>query len=229
MAERSTEVRELLKFHVKNTNINTLDLAELLYEAQENGYPGKWGYESLPKYAAKELKIKERKARYLAHLVRVCRAVGLLRSQYEPAGISKLREITTLDPDGSFWNAPAKVSEPLDDHIVRLILDADTMTVQQIRDEVARLKGQVGPDRRVVRSYSVAYSTWENVIKVAYEKARRLLGSKGRDAEGNAVEYSDGVCQEVICANFLAQPEEIDLPLETEKPELKTQLPMEKK
>lgn len=205
MAERAEEVRGLLKLHAKNTNVCTMDMAELLYEAQENGYPNKWGYKSLADYAAKELKIKERKARYLAHIVRVCRTVGLLRTQYEPAGISKLREITTLNPEGSFWNEATKISEPLDDHIVRLILDSDTLTVQQVKDEVARLKGWTGPDRRVVRSYSVDYSTWVNVIKPAIELARKLLGSKGRDKEtGEALDYPEGTCYECICASFLS-------------------------
>jgi hypothetical protein len=100
---------------------------------------------------------------------------------------------------------------------VRLILDADTMTVQQVRDEVMRLKGLTGPDSIVVRSCSITKSTWDNVIKPAYELARKNLGSKGRDEEGNATEYSDGVCLEVICASFLADPNnqpEIEIPYE---------------
>ena len=127
----------------------------------------------------------------------------MTRIQYEPAGISKLREITTLNPEGTFWNKETRVSEPLDEHIVRLILDADTMTVPVVKEEVARLKGQVGPDRPVTHSYTAPQSAYENVIKAAIELARRMLGSAGRDDEGNAVEYKDGACLECICASFL--------------------------
>ena len=126
------------------------------------------------------------------------------KSQYEPAGVSKLRVITTLDPEGTFWNKDTHANEDLAEHIVRLILDSDKMNLEQVEDEVARLRGQSGPDRRVVRSYTTDITTWTNVISAAIEKARKYLGSKGRDGEGNAVEYSEGACYECICASFLA-------------------------
>ena len=109
-----------------------------------------------------------------------------------------------MDPEGTYWNIAEHSSEPLDDHIVRLVLDSDRMTVEQIELEVCRLKGQVGKDRRVMRSYSTDITTWTNVISAAIEKARKYLGSKGRDSEGNALEYSEGACYECICAAFNA-------------------------
>ena len=203
----------------------------MLYEAQENNYPAQWGYTSTLEYGAKELGLKERKVQYLTRTVKVCRAVGLTRAQYEPAGTSKLREITTLNPEGSYFNNAEHTSEPLDDHIVRLILDSDTMTVEQVKEEVLRLKGQVGKDRRVMRSYSTDITTWTNVISEAIEKARKYLGSKGRDAEGNAVEYSEGECYECICASFLADPsyeeDPGDKPVVTEESQSAPTLPME--
>jgi hypothetical protein len=190
---------------VANLSTNTFDLAALLHEARENNYPTAWGFSSLADYASQELGLKQRKSEYLTRIMRVTKAVGLTRPQFEPCGVSKLREITRLDPEGTFWNKDEHVSEDLAEHIVRLILDSDKMNVEQVKEEVARLKGQVGKDRRVIRSYSTDVTTWTLVISAAIEKARKYLGSKGRDEEtGNAVEYSEGACYECICAAFNA-------------------------
>ena len=223
VAGRAAEVRKQLARMASNITASAFDMITLLTEAQEHGYALQWGFTSLLDYGEKELHLKASKTRYLARIGKVMKAVGLKRGQYEAAGTSKLREIVTLDPEGSFFNRETRIPEPLDEHIVRLVLDHDKLTVQQVKDEVARLKGQVGPDRRVIRSYSTDASTWENVIKVAYEKARMHLGSKGRDDEGKATEYTDGECQEVICAAFNA-----NLDYEPEPEESESNLPMEK-
>ena len=114
---------------------------------------------------------------------------------------------------------------------IRLILDHDKLNVQQVKEEVARLLGQSGPDRRVMRSYSTDITTWTNVISKAIERARKVLGSKGREAEtGNATEYSEGACYECICATFLADPNYDEDPGEgvpTEEPQAPPILPME--
>jgi hypothetical protein len=232
VAGRAARVRKQLKDLSADVKSSTFDMADLLFEAQENNYPTAWGFASLADYAAQELGLKERKAQYLARITKVCLAVGLKRVQYEPSGISKLREICTLDPEGTYWNNTEHVSESLDEHIVRLILDSDKMNVDQVKMEVARLKGQVGKDRRVLRSYSTDITTWTNVIDVAIERARKFLGSKGRDDGGNAKEYSEGECYECICAAFNADPNYDEDP--GDKPEVPTEetqapptLPME--
>lgn len=217
VAGRSAQVRKALKHLSTGLTGSTLDLAELLYEAQENNYAPKWGFQSLPTFAERELGIKPRKAQYLARIVRIYRAVGLTRSVCEGIAISKLREITRLEPEGTYWNADTKQSEPLDSHIVRLITDADTLTLKQIEQDVARLMGHVGPNRRITRSYNTNEATYENVIKPAFELIRRRLGSAARDSGGNAVEYADGVCIEMACAEILADPnfqEPMELPEE---------------
>ena len=233
IAGRSAQVRRSLMAMVANLSTNTFDLAALLHEARENNYPTAWGFSSLADYASQELGLKQRKAEYLTRVMRVMQAVGLKREQFEPCGVSKLREITRLDPEGTFWNKDEHVNEPLVDHIVQLTLDHDKMNVQQVKDEVARLLGMTGPNRMVVRSCSVTQSAWEGVIQPAYELARRMLGSQSRDSEGQAVEYKDGACLEVICAAFNAdvnnQPEPLE-PLREEKDMqdyVKSELPME--
>jgi hypothetical protein len=231
VAGRAARVREKLKDLTSDIKASTFDVADLLFEAQENNYPAAWGYASTVEYGIEELGIKKRKTQYLTRITKVCRQVGLKRERYEPSGISKLREITTLDPEGTYWNALDHVNEPLDEHIVRLILDSDKMTVEQVALEVAKLKGQVGKDQRVIRSYSTDITTWTNVISEAIEKARKYLGSKGRDEEGNAREFSEGECYECICATFLADPNFDEDPGErpdvAEEPQAPPTLPME--
>ncbi len=229
VAGRAARVRAKLKDLTNDVKSSTFDLADLLYEAQENNYYTAWGYASLLEYGAEELGLKKRKTQYLTRITKVCHQVGLKRERYELSGISKLREITTLNPDGTYWNVTEHVSEPLDEHIVRLILDSDKMNVKQIKLEVERLKGMVGPNRMVVRSCSVTQSAWDNVIQPAYELARRILGSQSRDETGNAVEYKDGVCLEVIAAAFLADPNNGPEPeeLPAEENTFTTELPME--
>src|ERR1700722_4371882 len=204
VAGRSAAVRKQLVLLSGTISTNTFDVGELLHEADTSGYLASWGFKNLGDYAEKELGIKERKAQYLVRIIRVCREVGLTRAQFEPAGVSKLREITRLDPKQSWFNPDSKENEPLDDHIIDLIVEAPDLTREEVTEEVLKLQGMVGEDRPVVRSYSATKSAWENVIKRAMELMRAKLGSSGRDDQGMAKEYPDGVCIEMICSDWLA-------------------------
>src|SRR5271165_6709882 len=218
IAGRSEQVRKALSRLSTGVNSSFLDLAELLFEAQENNYASRWGFPSLPVFAEQELNIKKRRAQFLARIIKVTRAVGLVRSQIEGIPTSKLRAITTLDPKGSFFDRDKKENQPLDEHIVRLITEANDMILREIETEVARLKGMDGPNKRITRSYNTDQSTYDNVIKPAFELIRRKLGSSGRDDAGNAKEYHDGVVIEALCADALSDPnnmEPLELPEET--------------
>ena len=206
IAGRSATVRKTLQKLSLNIDKSLFDAAELLHEAQENNYFSTWGYASLPEFAEQELGIKRSRAQYLARIVKVYRAVGLSREAVEHIHTSKLREISTLKPKGTYFNRTEGKNEDLDEHIVRLMLGADDMTLIQIKEEVARLKGQIGPDRRVIRSFSTTQSAWEGVFVPAMEKIRRRLGSEQRDDGGNAKEYSDGVVYEMMAAEINADP-----------------------
>jgi hypothetical protein len=226
VAGRAAQVRKQLLRMASNMAVSTYDMVELLAEALEHGYPSQWGFSSLPDYGFKELGLKPRKSQYLTRIGKVTKEVGLTRAQWEPAGVSKLREITTLDPQGSYWNPDTHANESLDEHIVRLILDSDNMTVEQIKEEVLRLQGRTGADRPVHRTTTYPKSVWENIIKPARELARKLLGSAGRDDEGNAKDYSDAVCDEMIYSRFLTDPNNEEDPGDNpELPEEETQAP----
>jgi hypothetical protein len=204
VAGHAAQVRKQLMVLTMDLNQSTFDLADLLTEAAEAHLYTVWGYASIGEYANKELSIKERKAQYLIRITQVCKAVGVSRFNFEPAGISKLREITRLDPQGSFFNPETKAPEALSEHIVRLITNAEQMTGTQITEEVRRLMGQTGGNRPVTKMMSWTEDTYNRVILPAQELARKRLGSAKRDENGNAVEYTDSVVEEVIHAEFLA-------------------------
>ena len=205
-AGRSTQVRKKLMMIVGDISENTFDLAELLVEAEDGNLPQQWGYDNIYDYGETELGLKERKIQYLTRIIKVCKAVGISRNNFEPAGVSKLREITRLNPEGSFFNTETKEPEALNEHIVRLITDAEKYTGKQLLEEVRRLTGQIGGNRPVTKMMSWTEDTYNNVILPAQELARRRLGSAKRDENGNAVEYTDSVVEEMIHAEFLADP-----------------------
>src|ERR1700726_841905 len=118
IAGRAASVRRKLKDLSSDVRASTFDMIDLLYEAQINNYPSQWGFASTLDYGVKELGLKKRKIQYLTRIGTVCKAVGITREQYEPAGTSKLREITTLDPEGSFFNRETHTNEDLAEHIV---------------------------------------------------------------------------------------------------------------
>lgn len=217
-AGRATAVRKRLMMLVGDIAEHTLDLAELLAEASENNMYRTWGYSSIGEYAEQELNLKERKSQYLVRIITVCRDVEVSRKEFEQVGISKLREITRLDTQGSFFNPETKEAEPLKDHIVRLIANAEGMTGAQIQEEINRLMGRTGGNRPVTKMMSWTEDTYNNVIVPAQELARKRLGSAKRDEQGNAVEYTDSVVEEVIHASFLVdpnnQPEEEEITME---------------
>ena len=207
-AQRANAVRKALSVLSEDIKSATFDTAILLYEARVNNYAPGWGYTTVIEYGEKELGLKERKVQYLIRMVRVCNAVGISRKVYEPVGVSKLREITTLDFNANYHNPKTHAVEPMADHIRLLIDIAPGISYEKVKEKVAVLKGEVGENARVwVPSFWVTQSCMDNVILPARELVRRRLGSSPiRDEVGNAVEYSDAVAEEIIHAEFIADP-----------------------
>jgi hypothetical protein len=92
--------------------------------------------------------------------------------------------------------------------------------------------GQTGGNRPVTKMMSWTEDTYNNVILPAQELARKRLGSAKTDENGNAVEYTDSVVEELIHAEFLVdpnnQPESEELVSETDEFSAKPiEIPME--
>jgi len=206
VAGQSAALRKRMRILAADLTKHTFDIAEAFFEAQETRCYAEWGFASLPEYAELELGIKQRKSQYLARIVRVCRACGVKRADYEPAGITNLRTITMLDPDSTYYNREEKQHEPMVEHIVRLIAEAPELSTKEVDAEVQRLMGNTGENAMITRMYRVTVSAYENTILRCFESIRKHLGSAGRDETGKAKEYSDGKVIESLCAEWNADP-----------------------
>lgn len=207
VAGQSAAFRKELMIMVEDIKERTFDLAVALYTTKSEGLYRQWGYTSITHYGEIELGLKESKTQYLVRIVEVMVACGIPREVYEQVGVSKLREIKRLDPAGEFFNG--EKLEPLKEHIVRLV-NATEMTTSKVRAEVDRLLGMVEGNRMIMRTIGFTESAWTNTIERAVEIVRKQMGSKGRDTDGVAEDYSIGKCIEMICADFIADPNNDD-------------------
>jgi hypothetical protein len=81
------------------------------------------------------------------------------------------------------------------------------LTYEELNEAVDELLGEVGDDAMCWLNIHVKKLSRENVIKPAIERARKHIGSVATDENtGEAVDASEGAALEVICANFLADP-----------------------
>jgi hypothetical protein len=212
VAGRAAEVRSQLEAISKRSNSLAFDTAALLAESKEHRY---WedDFESFGEYTQEVAGIKERAALYLVRIIQVSEQLGLPRTRIEHIEVSKLREIFSLDPDGVFVNNEEMRSEPLHEHIARLLVECDptrttpALSVEQVKAECKRLKGLVdGNDLVSMTKAKVTADCKANVTDPAVALAKRNIGSTRRDNEGDAVEPSDGAAWENIAQQYLLDP-----------------------
>jgi len=195
---RVTQVRRAINKLIATTNSSTFELARLFHEAKRNQYFLKWGFESYSKWA-KSLDIKYSKAYYLARIIDNMVAAGIEPAQYEPVGLAKLRVISKLDPETEFNGTPMVML------IRELTLKAGQMSLEEVTHEVDTLLGMTEDESMVWINFHIKKLARENVVRPALEKAKKHL-PQTEDDEGNKKDASDGAALEVICANFLADP-----------------------
>jgi len=228
-AGQSAALRKQLMIAVEDLKERTFDLAEMLFAVKQEAFFRQWGYSSISEYGETELGLKESKTFYLVRIVEVMTECGITRAEYEPVGVSKLREIKRLDPKGEYFNG--EELEPLKGHIVRLVKEAGNMTGATLKLEVDRLLGMTDGNRMVLRTMAFTEDAWKK-IEEAVEVVRKQIGSKGRTPEGIAEEYPIGKCIELICADFLADPnndvdQDIELQSEPDTENVLGDIPME--
>lgn len=225
VAGQSATLRSRLRLLAQDITRNTFDLAEAFLEAQETRCYAQWGYESIGEYAETELGVKQRKCQYLARIARTMRVCGIKRLDYEPAGLTNLRIITTLDPEGTYFNQETRAHESMAEHITELVAEAPELSTKEVEAEVNRLLGMDGENAMVHKSYSVTKSCYENTIQRCFEAVRMRLGSAGRDDTGAAKEYNDGAVLEALCAEYLADPR--NFMEEPDESRVQTEVPLE--
>jgi hypothetical protein len=199
-AGRAAKVRREINKLVKGVSTNTFDLAELLFEAKSKAYYSP-DFESFSKYA-KSLDIKYTKCYYLVAIVSNMYAADLKRAQYEPIGLVKLRAISRLKATGEYKEVPMPLV------IRELTLKAGQMTPEEVTAEVDAILGLTEDESFVWLNIKMKKLARENAVKPALALAKKHMPeSQTKDPEtGVYIDPSDGAALEMICANFLADP-----------------------
>ena len=200
VAGEAAKARKALEQLINKVNTSAFDIADLLYVVKLNGY-----YEGFPTFQEyiKTLEIKPRKAQYLCRIVEVMNAIKAPRDKYEPLGVAKLREITSLNIDEDWTNPETEDKVPIKSFVEGFIEKGKGMTLEEIKQHVRTLKGLVGSNNLVFLHFSVKQSVLENIVRPALELAKMNIGSIGKDDEGISIDASDGAALEVIAVEYL--------------------------
>lgn len=205
VAGEAAKVRKQLEQLIKKVNTSAFDIADLLYTIKKNGYYS--GFATFQEFI-KTLDIKLRKAQYLCRMNEVMEAIGKTREQYEPLGVAKLREITSLNIDDIWVNPQTKDEVPIKAFVVGFVEKGKDMTFDEIKQHVRTLKGLVGENNIMFVHFSVKKSVLDNVVRPALELAKLNIGSGPKDDEGVSQDPSDGAALEVISVEYLTSNNE---------------------
>ncbi len=203
VAGEAAKVRKELEKVIKLSHSSMFDIAELLWKVKKNGYYD--GFETFTTFC-KSLKFKERRLFYLTKMAEVMETVGIPREKYEPLGISKLRAITSLNPDRNWLNPETKEEVPLKAFIQGLVEKGQEMSIEEVQQHVNTLHGKVGEDAGTWLHLYMREKEIELIARPALELAKAQIGSKGKDKDGNSKDASDGEAAVAVFASFLADP-----------------------
>lgn len=204
VAGDAAQTRKQLEDVIQLSNKSLFDIAELAYKVKKYGYyEGHTTFIAYLKHLSAKTGFKERRLRYLTRMSEVMTAVGIDRATYEPLGVSKLREITTLDPDKTWVNPETKEETPIAEFIKGFVEKGHEMPFEEIQGHVRTLKGMVGEDAMGWVHLYMKQIVIDKVAKPALEKAKLQIGSVGKDDEGNSLDPSDGQAAEVVFVAFI--------------------------
>ena len=133
--------------------------------------------------------------------------VGIKRTEYEPVGIAKLREITSLTP-GEVWKNPETSAEtPITVFIQGMVEGHKDLSLETIKGHVKTLKGLTEENELVWLQFYIKKSVLDNVLRPALELAKAHIGSVGKDDEGISQDATDGSAIEVIAIEYMNDPQ----------------------
>jgi hypothetical protein len=198
-AGRAAKVRREINKLIKGVNTSNFDLMDLMHEVKAKHYYSP-EYESFSKWA-KSLDIKYTKAYYLVKIKELMDGVGLAREVYEPVGMGKLRVISKLSLEGEFKGIPMPLV------IKELTEKALHMSLEDVTFEVDTILGLTEDESMVWLNVHLKKLARDNAVKPALALAKKHMPeSQTKDADGNFQDPGDGAALEMICANFLADP-----------------------
>ncbi|PWT76397.1 MAG: hypothetical protein C5B59_06640 [Bacteroidetes bacterium] len=194
VAGEAAKVRKQIKEIIAGVNKSQFTLAKLLHKVKT----GKLYNEDTFASYIKTLDLKTTKAYYLVRIVESMQLAGVPEEVYEPVGIAKLRVITKIEPTEEYQGKPGTA------YIKAMTETAKEVEMDTLKEAVDHLQGKTGDNAIVWLNVALNKSARDNVVNPAIELAKKNLGTVAQDAEGNAVDSSDGRCLEIICAAFLA-------------------------
>lgn len=203
VAGESKKARDKLEQLIKGAHRNTFEIGRQLHLIKSKGYYE--GFTTFTEYLS-TLDFKLRKAQYIRRIAEVMDILGIPPETYEPVGLSKLREICSLDLSKTWTNPETGEEITLGVFVAEFMTKALLMSVDEVKAFVRTLKGLSADDEMVGRHFYVTKQVDEEVVKPAIETAKKLIGSVGRDEEGIAKDPSDGRALEAICVEFLNDP-----------------------
>lgn len=204
VAGEAAQTRQQLEDLINSANKSSFDIGDLLKVIKRRNFLPD-GCATLQEYV-KTLDIKARKAQYLRRISEVFEVVGVDRSNYEPLGLAKCREITSLNPDATWTNPQTNETTPMKEFIVGLAERAPEMSVEQIKEHVRTLKGLVGDNDIVWLNLPFLRSIVENVINPTMELTRQNIGSGPKDDEGVSKDATPSQCIEVWAVEYRNDP-----------------------
>ena len=175
-----------------------ITLARLLKEARDNDYAPRWGYARFGEWVEEGsgLDISATTAYDLIRVVSMGERLGISDDALGHVKVSCLKEIAKLPEDTSA------------EFVSQLIEEAKTMPLKKVREVV----GHVTNEDYVYHSLKFLREVEDNVYQPAVERARREYGNTV-GIEGNPEDISDSKAIHMILADYLASPEEEELPV----------------
>lgn len=221
IAGEALATKHQLEQLILSVNRSSFDIADLLLTIKRKGYYAPF---TTFKDYCNSLKIKPRKAQYLTRMADVMEEVGVPRFQYEPLGISRLRDITSLEPSDLWTNPLTGEKTPIREFIIGFINyreeNGDFINPDRLTQNVRTLKGFVGENDFEFLTLSFQKSAMEQVVRPALELAKVHIGSVNKDDEGISQDATDSSAAVAIFADYLSDPTNDFANLTIEEPSL---------
>jgi hypothetical protein len=174
-----------------------LFLGDLLSEARRDDHATKLGYTAFGDWLeATGIDMSERQAYYLVRIVDNAKELGIPREQLMQSKISKLKEIFMLDPSSQ------------GDKIKQLVADSSSQALDEVREKVRQTRVEAGEEPLTWRNFKVTQSQAE-IIDEAIERAKREYGHTIDAQTQELVDISPGKAIEMICADYLGNPDPV--------------------
>ena len=203
VAGESAKIRKQLEQLIRKVNSSAFEIADLLHTIKKNGF-----YEGFTTFTdfVKTLEIKPRKAQYLRRIAEVMDEMQIAREKYEPLGIAKLREITSLNLGDTWINPESKEETPIKAFVAAFVDKGKEMTLDEIKNHVKTLKGLTGSEAMAFVHLYMKQMAIDQVVRPALDLAKAQIGSVSKDDEGISHDASDGAAAEVVFVAFLNDP-----------------------